>query len=44
VEQEKVRLEANLPLAVTMFKGTIEKRLREEVAKVLAVSPGAATG
>ena len=44
VEREKVRLEANLPLAVMMFKGTIEKRLREEVGQLLAVSPGAGAG
>ena len=42
VEPDKVRLRANLPLAVMVFKSTIENHLRQEVDKLLAVSPGTA--
>jgi hypothetical protein len=42
VEANTVRLRASLPLAILMFKGAIEKRVREEVGTLLAVSPGAA--
>ena len=42
VEPQKVSLAANLPFAAMMFKGTIEDRIRQEVAKILA--PEAAAG
>jgi hypothetical protein len=38
VEQDKVRLAADVPLAAMIFRGTIEKRIREEVGRLLAVS------
>ena len=44
VEPGKVRLRASLPLAVMVFKSTIEKRVRAEIAELLAVSPGATSG
>jgi tRNA dimethylallyltransferase len=36
VEQDSVRLAADLPLAAMVFKGAIEKRVREEVGKLLS--------
>jgi hypothetical protein len=44
VGADKVRLQASLPLAVMMFKSTIEKRIRQELGELLAASPGAASG
>jgi hypothetical protein len=44
VEPGKVRLQASLPLAVMVFKSTIEKRILQEIGELLAVSPGAANG
>ena len=44
VGPDKVRLQASLPLAVMVFKSTIEKRIRQEVGELLAASPGAASG
>ncbi len=40
VEPGKVRLQASLPLAVMVFKSTIEKRILQEFGELLAVSPG----
>ena len=36
VGPEKVKLDADLPLAAMFFKGAIEDRLRQEVGRVLA--------
>lgn len=36
VEGEKVKLNADLPLAAAFFKGAIENRLRQEVGNLLA--------
>jgi hypothetical protein len=36
IEAEKVKLDADLPLAAAFFKGAIEERLRREVGLVLA--------
>ena len=44
VEPGKVRLRPVFLLAVMIFKSTIEKRVREEIGQLLAVSPGAASG
>lgn len=44
VGPDKVRLQASLPLAVMVFKSTIEKQIRQEFATLLAVSPSAAGG
>ena len=44
VEPHTVRLRASLPLAILVFKSVIEKRIREEVGQLLAVSPGTAGG
>ncbi len=35
VEDSSVTLAANLPLAVTLFKGTIQKRIRKELGELL---------
>jgi len=35
VEPSEVKITAELPLAATMFKGTIEQQIRDEVAKLL---------
>ncbi len=35
VEPCQVRLNAQIPLAASLFRGTIEQRLREEVASIL---------
>jgi hypothetical protein len=35
VEQERVRVDADLPWAAMMVKGMIEKQLREELERVL---------
>ena len=35
VEPSEVKVDANLPLMAVMFKGAIEKRLREELGKLL---------
>jgi hypothetical protein len=42
VEADSVRLRASLPAAIILFKSMIEKRVREEVGELLAVSPGSA--
>ncbi len=36
VEDSVVRLDADLPLAAIMFKGTIEQRVRKELDRLLA--------
>jgi len=36
VGEDQVRLEAELPLAAALIKGTIEKRIREELGDLLA--------
>jgi hypothetical protein len=39
VEDAKVKLATNLPLAAAFFKGAIEERLRQEVGKLLVPAP-----
>jgi hypothetical protein len=36
VEPSEVKVTLELPLMATMFKGTIEKQLRDELVKILA--------
>jgi len=36
VEDSRVKLDADLPLAAVMFKGVIEQRLRKELDRLLA--------
>ena len=36
VDDKTVKLDANIPLAAMMFKGTIEERIRQEMADVFA--------
>jgi len=36
VEPTRVTVDADLPLAAAMFRGTIEQRVRDEIAGVLA--------
>jgi hypothetical protein len=43
VEANTVKLQATLPAAIMLFKGAIEKRVRDEVGELLAVSPGSAS-
>lgn len=35
-EPSKVQVDAQLPMAAMMFKGTVEQQIREEVAKMLS--------
>lgn len=36
VEPSEVKLDASLPLAAVVFKGTIEKQIRDQLGKLLA--------
>jgi hypothetical protein len=44
VGPDTIRLQASLPLAVMVFRSTIEKRVRQEIDELLAAAPGAANG
>lgn len=39
-EDDRIRLDANLPLAAMLFKGPIEERIRQEVGQMLACDVG----
>ena len=39
VEEKKVQLVTNLPLAASFFKGLIEDRIRQEVGELLLAHP-----
>jgi len=36
VEESAVKLDAQLPMAASLFKGTIEQRIREQLGRLLA--------